>query len=494
VLWTLLGLLAAVAALPLMDTRYLATAKVFVQLGREMTAPPTAMAKDSAPQIITSKRPEDVGSEIEIMKSRALIEELVAAFGADYFLAEPPATTLWQQAKRFAKHTYRSAKEMVTEVLILLGVRRPTTPTERVVVALQQALSVDEARKSDVISVGMRAPSPEMAVELLQKYLELFQEKHIAAYRTPGNREFFEKEADRALAQLRRAQADLARFKDQNKVWMLTEQSSLLLKTQRELADAHARTLQESAEMRARLTELRRQEASLPDEVRLSQVASPDPVADEMRKERAKLEAQAANAAVVLGERSPQMIQLRRELDTVNAGLASRPSTRGDQRTTGINQLLSEVRREIGSSQAQLTQLETRATEETAALGDVERKVRQLSATEGPLADMQREIARLEREYQLYTARLEESRISDAMDLAKIANVRVISPPAADPVPVFPPLLMMLGAGAGLGLCASLGWLFFADALRPVVRSRRDIENEIGIPVLARLPDHRALR
>jgi uncharacterized protein involved in exopolysaccharide biosynthesis len=275
---------------------------------------------------------------------------------------------------------------------------------------------------------------------------------------------------------------------------MLTEQNSLLIKTQRELADAHTRTLRESSELRTRLTELRRQEASLPGEVTVSQVASPDPVVDEMRKERAQLEAQVAHTAVVLGERSPQMIQLRRQLDTVNAGLASRHARRPDQQTTGINQLLYEIRREIGSSQAQLTQLETRAVGEAAALEDVERKIRQLSATEATLADMQRDITRLEREYQLYTARLEESRISEAMDLAKIANVRVISPPAADPVPVFPPLLIMLGAGAGIGFCASLGWLFFAGAFRPVVRSRRDIEDGIGIPVLASLPDRRAWR
>jgi uncharacterized protein involved in exopolysaccharide biosynthesis len=213
-----------------------------------------------------------------------------------------------------------------------------------------------------------------------------------------------------------------------------------------------------------------------------------------MRKERAQLDAQVAHAAVVLGERSPQMIQLRRQLDTVNAGLASRGSRRPDQQTTGINQLLYEVRREIGSSQAQLMQLETRAVGEAAALEDIERKIRQLSATEATLTDMQRDITRLDREYQLYTARLEESRISEAMDLAKIANVRVISPPAADPIPVFPPLLIMLGAGVGIGLCAPLGWLFAADALRPVVRSRRDIEDGIGIPVLASLPDYRALR
>ena len=491
---TLLGLMSVIAALPLMDTRYLVTAKVLVQLGREMTAPPTATAKDSVPQIVTSKRPEDLGSEIEIMKSPQLIQEVVLAFGPDYFLAEPPAVTLWQQAKQLARHTIRFARETLNQGLIMLGVRRPMGPVERVVVALQQAMSMEDVRKSDVISVQLSTTSPDMGVAVLQKYLDLFQEKHIAAYRSPRNREFFAAEADRSLQQLHDTEARLARFKDENKVWSITEQSSLLLKTQRELIDQHARTLRETAELQNRMAELRRQEASLPPDVKLSRVTTHDPVNDEMRKQRALVEAQMAQSAVVFGEASPQMIQLRRQLDTVNAGIAARQSSRGDQETTGINQQLYDVRRDIEAGETQLTGLQARAANETTQLAEIEKNVRQLEATETTLYDMQREIGRLDREYQLYTAKLEDSRISDAMDMAKISNVRVISPPTAGPIPVFPPLLMMLAGGIVVGLGGSLAFVFFRDTMHPVVRTRRDIEQLLGVPVLASLPEHRTLR
>jgi uncharacterized protein involved in exopolysaccharide biosynthesis len=109
-------------------------------------------------------------------------------------------------------------------------------------------------------------------------------------------------------------EATLARFKDEHRVWSITEQSSLLLKTQRDLIDQHARTLRETVEMQNRMGELRRQEASLPPDVRLSRVVVHDPVNDEMRKSRAQIEAQMANSAVVFGDASPQMIQLRRQL------------------------------------------------------------------------------------------------------------------------------------------------------------------------------------
>src|SRR6185369_13517091 len=103
-----------------------------------------------------------------------------------------PAVTLWQQAKRLARHTIRFARETVNQGLIMLGVRRPMGPVERVVAALRQALWMEDVRKSDVISVQLRLSSPDMGVAVLQKYLELFQERHISAYRSPRNREFFE--------------------------------------------------------------------------------------------------------------------------------------------------------------------------------------------------------------------------------------------------------------------------------------------------------------
>ena len=79
------------------------------------------------------------------------------------------------------------------------------------------------------------------------------------------------------------------------------------------------------------------------------------------------------------------------------------------------------------------------------------------------------------------------------MDLAKISNVRVISPPTADPMPVSPPLMMVLAGGLIIGLGGSLAFIFLRDIFRPVVRTRRDVEVLLGVRVLASLPEHRAL-
>ena len=490
---TVLGFGAAVAALPLLETSYLITARVLVLVGREMTPPPTAMPKDGMAQIVTSKRPEDLGTEIEIMKNPQLLEELVNSFGVDFFMGEAPAVTLWQQTKRLVKRSIRWAREQVSEVLILLGVRQRVGMVERVVKGLATAISTEDIRKSDVILVQLRMPSPELGVMVLNRYLELFLESHIATFRSPQNREFFAAEVVRLRGELQAAEAKLAAFKDEKRVWVLAEQTGQMLRVRRELADLLANSLRETAEIQSRMVELNRQEASLPSDVRVSRVTAPDPVDDEVRKQRALVQAQIAQTAVLYGERSPQIMGLRRQLDALNARAGGRGPTRADQETTAVNQQLNDVRRDIATHQTQLAGLEARSAAVAQQLAEIETGLTQISAKEAMLNELQREVSRLEREYQVYTGRLEDSRISEAMDLAKISNVRVISPPRADPVPVFPPLVWVLVGGTAIGLLGALGVVFLRDTLYPVVRTRRDVEQILGVPVLGGLPQHRAL-
>ncbi len=494
VVCTILGLLAVVAALPLMGARYVVSAKVLVELGRETTAPPTVTAKDTAPQQLAVKRPEDLGSEMEIMRSPQLIEDVVRSFGVDYFLAEPPPVTLWQHAKHFARAAIRDVRETINAGLVMVGVRRKLTPLERVATALGDAMSVDEVRKSDVIGITLQTPSPESGVEIMQRFLDLYQVKHIATYRSPAIQAFFSEAATQVRADLQAASAKLMRFKDEHKAWSAADQAGLLLRSQRELADAQSHAETEAAEIRNRIDELRRQESTLPGTVALTQTVTHDPVVDELRKQLGQTEAQIAQNSVVLGERSPQIASLRQEADSLRASIAARSSTRRDQELTGTNQRLIDAQREIAAGEARLAGLAAVQARQADELRQIETDIRAVADTEQQLETMQREQALLERKYQLYTNGLEDSRISEALDLAKISNVRVVSAPVAGAMPVYPPVILVLVGGLIVGLGGSLAFVLFRDAIFPRARVPREIEDLLGLPVLTSIPEDRALR
>jgi LPS O-antigen subunit length determinant protein (WzzB/FepE family) len=92
------------------------------------------------------------------------------------------------------------------------------------------------------------------------------------------------------------------------------------------------------------------------------------------------------------------------------------------------------------------------------------------------------------RNYDLYLTRLEESRISDAMDTEKISNISVVEPASIPLRPVNPKPFLNISMAIVFGLLGGLSWAFFCEYLRDRIESTEDAENLLGLPVLASIP------
>ncbi len=145
-----------------------------------------------------SKRPEDIASEVEILSNPRLIKRGRGAFRRGLLLAEAPPVTLWQHVKRVPKAAWAHLRDGIREGFVLVGLRPPTTPLERVIVAIGEGLRVEAVRKSDVIEVGLGFPDPQAGIQILEKYIEYGLESHVQAHSTAGVREFFRRERDAA--------------------------------------------------------------------------------------------------------------------------------------------------------------------------------------------------------------------------------------------------------------------------------------------------------
>jgi capsular polysaccharide biosynthesis protein len=61
-------------------------------------------------------------------------------------------------------------------------------------------------------------------------------------------------------------------------------------------------------------------------------------------------------------------------------------------------------------------------------------------------------------------------------------------------MPVYPPVILVLVGGLIVGLGGSLAFVLFRDAIFPRARVPREIEDLLGLPVLASIPEDRRLR
>ncbi|HXO04034.1 MAG TPA: Wzz/FepE/Etk N-terminal domain-containing protein, partial [Candidatus Sulfotelmatobacter sp.] len=145
--------------------------------------------------IVSQVSEEDLNSEVELLKSRDLLEKVVLASGL-----ESRDESRWKRGlERFENVLWRTPGSSQTELA-------------RSVQALEDALVVDPLKKTKLIRVTYFSRDPELAARVLQNLGNMFQEKHAAVHRPPGTLPFFNQEADRYGGELAAAETRLSDF------------------------------------------------------------------------------------------------------------------------------------------------------------------------------------------------------------------------------------------------------------------------------------------
>ncbi|MBC7926887.1 MAG: hypothetical protein H7039_14640, partial [Bryobacteraceae bacterium] len=222
---TVVALLSVYGAILYFPPVYEVSCSVLLKLGREMSPPATA----TGPQLVAGKRPEDVASEIEIMRSQYLVEQLVREFGTDFFLAESEPVTLFQKVKYQARKVANAVKNKVQDVLVYAGLSKRLTPFEQIVATLQASMSIEPVRKSDIVTISLRTPDREGGIAILNKFLDIYLKQHIEVYKTPRARKFFEQESTTLRDRVLDVHKGTHTFREASGVWELGEQRQLLL-------------------------------------------------------------------------------------------------------------------------------------------------------------------------------------------------------------------------------------------------------------------------
>lgn len=485
------GLLAGVgvlAALPFLTPQYEIHASLLYKLGREQTPPQIS----GVPQTQAAfKRPEDVASEIEILKRQSLVEELVRSFGVDFFLAQPEPQTFFQYVKAMARSAVRMLQDAFREVLILIGLEKRLTPFERVVSTMQLSIEADAVKRADVIEVTMKFPDRQAGVQVMSKLIDLYVQAHIEAFKTPGATQFLTQrltELDKTISQL---EARRRSFSHEESVWDLEEQRRNLLSRHREVHTAIARTREELARVSAELGQARSVLQSLPAERLSSRVQQPNPLALEVEQRLAERRVQLVRALSAYGDQSQRVLDLKEEIQELEALLASHRKPVTSSETYELAGTYRDVERASIEKANQLAGLKSAEERQRQVLAHIESELSRLEEGGEEARRVQREIAQAEQSYQLYARRLEEARISEALDEARISNVSPLGPPTASIRPVSPKGKFLFLIAVGVGLLGAVGVFLLRDALRPVVHSKDTAIDILGAPVLARLQEVR---
>lgn len=466
-LWFFAGTMAVVTlALIFMPRSYVSEAKLFVRLGREsVTLDPTATTGQMVS--VHESREAEIGSVLDVLRSRVLLEMVVHELGVDYVLGEAPADPTRNPTSHNGGGGDGESRPAGDQAIAR---PTPTAREDRAIRALEESLVVSNGRKSSVITVTGKADSPEKARRFVQSFIDAFHGLHIRVNRTDGSFEFFREQSNLLADKLRDARNELAATKSEYGIITIEGQRKNLQdqitagETQLHTAEA------DLASAQATVQELRTMLAKLPERIVSQQVdGHPNAPGDTARQQVFQLEVRERELLARYTERHPLVIAVREQISEARRGMADYEADR-TQSTSLVNPARQSVELQLLQEQSRAASLTARTRALRAQQAQLQSALRDLNSHEAEIERLERRVTLLQTEYQAHAERLEQARIGEALEHERISNVNVVQPatylpkPAAPKMRVIGLLGLFVACGGALGIAFASEWLAWLSA------------------------------
>jgi uncharacterized protein involved in exopolysaccharide biosynthesis len=420
---------------------------------------------------------EDLNSEVELLKSRDLLEKVVLASGLES-----------QTKSRLAR-----AVERVGNALR----RVPNSPgmgLAQSVHALEESLIVDPLKKTRLIRVVYASQDPELAARVLQNLGTLFQEKHAAVHRPPGTFHFFDQETQRYRLELAAAEKDLAEFDGKEGIVAATIQKQIVLQQLSEFETQFEQAKAKAHEADRRAAALRSQIAATPSR-QTTQVTKIDN-AQLLATLESTLLSLELKRSDMLGKYAPtyQPVQeLEEQIAEIHRSISRAESSPTQQVTTDRLPAQDWMATEIARAETDRAAFVAQAN----ATGGIVRHYREVAQNLNEKTtrqdDLVRNVKAGEDNYLLYLRKREEARISDALDNKRIVNVAIAESATVPALPALNIFWLLIGAFFAAGT-VSVGAAYAADRMDPCFRTPEELAQYLDVKVLASIPSSKLER
>jgi uncharacterized protein involved in exopolysaccharide biosynthesis len=466
--------LGAIVAAAILPKRYESELKILVHRERAdplVTAQQTAAMEQNLPSLTE----EDINSEVALLRSQDLLENVVTSCGLQN----------------------RKNDSLLDGLLALVLPPKPSedeqTRISKAAIKLGKDLRIEPVKKSFIISVTYPSSDPQFAAQVLNTLGNLYLAKHAAVHRPSNASDVFDREAEQYRKTLEAAESKLADFnRDSGLVTSQSEKDSSVPK----LAEFELDLRQTQAAIPAAEEHVRSLEVLLartPQRI-TTQLHTSDNGAlmQQLRSSLVSLEQQRVDLANKYAPGDRMVREVDTQIAQVKAAIEAQQQAPLREETTDQSSTYEFIRQELAKANADLAALRAKAT--SAARVDqsyrqtlVDRDQKQLQQEA-----LLRDVKAAEANYLLYLNKKEEAHISDAFDKYRILNVSIAQPATVPILPSNPvPLTLILG---WLVACLfSMGVVFVQERLDPQVRSPQQIERFLEVPVLAQLQNHESM-
>jgi len=453
----LLGTLLAAIFMP----SYSAQTEILVR--RQRVDPAATPEKSSGLIVSGTVTEEEINSEVELIHSQDVLRQVVLRCGLD------------------KPHTFLGS---------LLSSSDPEKRIENAMKKLDSGLTVEPLPKSNVFRISYSSSNPKMAAQVLTVLDDVYLQKHEEVQRTPGQFDFFDKEAERAKADLAAAEDQLKAFPQKSGTANPTLARDITLQKVNDINLSLSQIQASIAESKKKIDALQQLANTTPPRLTTQMRKQDDgPVLSQMKATLLSLEIKRSDLASKYQPDYPPLQELDREIADTRATISGEKPL--SDVTTDQNPAFGYIDSELVKSKAELRGFEAKATETERLAREALASAQKLEVQGVEQQDLIRSAKTAEDNYLLYSRKREDARITDAFDVQRILNVAVAEKPT---VPSLPSMsLLMYGlVGIFLAITVSSGAVFTLEYFDPSFRTPADVEEFSNRPVLAAVPDENA--
>jgi succinoglycan biosynthesis transport protein ExoP len=474
----LMAFVAAGAVWYLKPPLFESEAKILIKYVKESRI----MATPGSQEVIVDGKHSVITSEIEILKSQDVAIAAVKTVGADKFLA-----------------AYGGGNDEMRAAGVLL-----------------EKLKIDAGNNSDVVTVSLGHPDPQMAQKTLSAFIEAYLHKHYEAWLQAGSYEFLLTQTDQIRASLNQTEEELG--KELSKAGILsladakTEVTAQLNRIQKDLYETDAQL----AEKRAQLDEYKRPSEKIsPNNAPANLETKTNNVPDALA---------APNPATVANyQRLIQQLTTFKNRELEYLSIYKDGSTNSSNPLHQIRQQIADVEKAINElgfdpsrtpqvagpsmtlfqpaetfniafERSRVAALEARTRTLTNQLAEVNQKAQRIEQVENRIEDLQRKKRIYDEQYQHFRTSLEKAKIEQALDSTKLGNINVVQEPSRAGLNSKKTKKMVMMAFGGTA-CIGLALAFLIELLLdPSVKRAKELETRLKVQVLISVPSFKGLR
>jgi uncharacterized protein involved in exopolysaccharide biosynthesis/Mrp family chromosome partitioning ATPase len=460
---TVAGLLAAGSFYRFKPPPYQSEAELFIRYVLESRSPSPTM--DGPKMISPDERGQTIiNSEIEILKSFDLAQQVVTTVGPEKILARAGG----------GKDHNRAA------------------------ILLQRNLTVEVPSKTSVIRIVFQHPNPEVVQPVLTGLIEGYLKKHREIHQAGGTTDdFLTQQTDQLRSRLAQTEEELRKARNTAGVISLedtkkafTEQISKIRQgifdAEAELAERQA-ALKEFAKLAPPRSAATNNASAETSSGPVDEYKSLSAQLDLLWKKRDDLLTQFTEEnSLVKGVRVQIAAadQHKKQLEAEHPSLAnlskSLPSS-ADERVAPPVELPMEV--------ARVTALESKIKVLNLQFGQITNAANRVDEMEATILDLQRKKELEESNYRYFSASLEQSRIDETLGAGRVTNIGIIQEPSP-PAKAQSKSLQIIAMLAVSGVMAGLAWAFLIELyLDRSVKRPIDVETRLRLPLFISIPD-----